>query len=50
VPELDQARKALKSAIRKARHGSEEHQRRAAEILRRAAVEVDGLSEDDVDL
>lgn len=50
VPELDQARKALKSAIRKARHGSEEHQRRAAEILRRAAAEVDGLGEDDVDL
>ncbi|MBO9590540.1 PadR family transcriptional regulator [Devosia sp.] len=50
VPELDQARKALKSAIRKARHGSEEHQRRAAEILRRAAAEVDALGEDDVDL
>lgn len=50
VPELDQARKALKAAIRKARHGSEEHQRRAAEILRRAAAEVDGLGEDDVDL
>jgi DNA-binding PadR family transcriptional regulator len=50
VPELDAARKALKGAIKKARHGSEDHQRRAAEILRRAAAEVDGLSEDDVDL
>lgn len=50
VPELDQARKALKGAIRKARHGTEEHQRRAAEILRRAAAEVDALREDDVDL
>ena len=50
VPELDAARKALKGAIWKARHGSEDHQRRAAEILRRAAAEVDALSEDDVDL
>jgi len=50
VPELDEARKALKGAIKKARHGSEDHQRRAAEILRRAAAEVEGLSEDDVDL
>jgi DNA-binding PadR family transcriptional regulator len=38
VPELDAARKALKGAIKKARHGSEDHQRRAAEILRRAAA------------
>lgn len=50
VPELDAARKALKGAIRKARHGSDDHQRRAAKILRRAAAEVDALSEDDVDL
>jgi len=50
VPELDEARKALKQALKKARHGSEDHQRRAAEILRRAAAEVDGLHEDDVDL
>ncbi|SFV37958.1 Transcriptional regulator PadR-like family protein [Devosia crocina] len=50
APELDEARKALKQAIKKARHGSEEHQRRAAEILRRAAAEVDALGEDDVDL
>ena len=51
VPELDAARKALKSAIKAARRGSEEHQRRAAEILRRAAAEVDALrDDDDVDL
>lgn len=50
VPELDAARKALKGAIRKARHGSEDHQRRAAEILRRAAAAVEALGEDDVDL
>ncbi|MNL88897.1 hypothetical protein D3C87_2189050 [compost metagenome] len=50
VPELDQARKALKAAIRKARHASDDQQRRAAEILRRAATEVDALGEDDVDL
>ena len=50
VPELDAARKALKSAIKAARGGSEEHQRRAAEILRRAAAEVDALRDDDVDL
>ncbi len=50
VPELDEARKALKGAIKKARHGSEDHQRRAAEILRRAAADVEGLAEDDVDL
>lgn len=50
VPELEAARKALKHAIKKARRGSEDQQRRAADILRRAAAEVDGLSEDDVDL
>ena len=49
VPELELARKALKQAIRKARHGNDEQQRRAAEILRRAAAEVDALG-DDVDL
>jgi DNA-binding PadR family transcriptional regulator len=50
VPELDTARKALKAAIRKTRQGSEDQQRRAAAILRRAAAEVDALGEDDVDL
>lgn len=50
TPELDAARKALKAALKKARHGSDQHQARAAEILRRAAAEVEALGEDDVDL
>src|SRR5690606_23622223 len=50
IPELDAARKALKAALKKARHGSDEQQARAAEILRRAAAELDGLAEDDIDL
>lgn len=50
APELDAARKALKAALKKARHGSPDHQARAAEILRRAAAEVDALTDDDVDL
>jgi len=50
TPELERARKALKQAIRKARRGDEAQQRRAADILRRAAAEVDALGEDDVDL
>lgn len=50
VPELEAARKALKQAIKKARRGSEDQQRRAADILRRAAAEVDGLGDDEVDI
>jgi DNA-binding PadR family transcriptional regulator len=50
IPELDAARKALKAALKKARHGSHEQQARAAEILRRAAAELDRLAEDDIDL
>ncbi len=50
VPELEAARKALKQALKKARKGSEEQQRRAADILRRAAAEVDGLGDDEVDI
>ena len=50
APELEAARKALKQAIKKARHGSEEQQRRAAEILRRAAAEVVALGDEEVDL
>jgi len=50
TPELEAARKALKQAIKKARRGSAEQQRRAADILRRAAAEVDGLGDDEVDL
>ncbi len=50
IPELEAARKALKQALKKARRGSEDQQRRAADILRRAAAEVDGLGDDEVDL
>lgn len=50
TPELEAARKALKQALKKARKGSEEQQRRAADILRRAAAEVDGLGDDEVDI
>ncbi|HEY8576794.1 MAG TPA: PadR family transcriptional regulator [Devosia sp.] len=50
VPELNEARRALKAAIKKARHGSEEQQRHAADILHRAAAEIEALGEDDVDI
>ena len=50
VPELEAARKTLKDAIKKARRGSDEQQRQAAEILRRAAAEVVALGDDDIDL
>src|SRR5690606_39775198 len=50
APELEAARKALKQAIKRARNGSEEQQQRAAEILRRAAAEVDHLGDDEVDI
>jgi DNA-binding PadR family transcriptional regulator len=50
VPELNDARRALKDAIKKARHASEDQQRHAAEILKRAAAEIEALGEDDVDI
>ncbi|WP_254082029.1 PadR family transcriptional regulator [Devosia sp. WQ 349K1] len=51
VPELDAARKAVKQAIKKARTGSDDVQLRAAEILRRAAADIEALGQDDdVDL
>ncbi|WIY53072.1 helix-turn-helix transcriptional regulator [Devosia sp. YIM 151766] len=50
VPELEAARKALKEALKRARKGSDEQQRRAADILRRAAAEVSGLGDDEVDI
>ena len=50
-PATAEAYKAeLKQAIKKARRGSEDQQRRAADILRRAAAEVDGLGDDEVDI
>ncbi len=51
VPELNDARRELKAAIKKARKASEEQQRHAAQILRKAAAEIAALGEDDdVDL
>lgn len=50
VPELNDARRTIKAAIKKARRSSEEQQRQAAGILRRAAAEIEALGEDDVDI
>lgn len=50
VPELNDARRALKDAIKSARRASEDQQRQAAEILKRAAAEISALGEDDVDI
>jgi len=50
TPELEAARKALKQALKKARRGSADQQRRAADILHRAAAEVNGLGDDEVDI
>jgi DNA-binding PadR family transcriptional regulator len=51
VPELNDARRALKAAIKTARKASPDQQRRAAEILRKAARDIEALGEDDeVDL
>lgn len=51
VPELNDARRDLKSAIKRARKASEDHQRQAAAILRKAAADIAALGDDeDVDL
>ncbi len=51
VPELNDARRELKAAIKKARKSSEDQQRHAAEILRKAAADIAALGDDDdVDL
>jgi DNA-binding PadR family transcriptional regulator len=51
VPELNDARRELKAAIKKARKASEDQQRHAAEILRKAAADIAALGDDDdVDL
>jgi len=50
VPELNEARKALKSALRKARHAGEGAQREAAAILREAAGRLDALGDDEIDI
>ena len=50
VPELNDARRQLKDAIKKARHSTEDQQRHAAEILKRAAAEIEALGDDEVDI
>src|SRR5690606_9459313 len=50
VPELNDARRDLKAAIKKARRGSEDQQHAAAGILKRAAAEIEALGDDDVDI
>ena len=50
VPELNDARRELKEAIKKAKRGTEDQQRHAAEILKRAAAEIDGIGDDEVDI
>ena len=50
VPELNDARRDLKAALLKARKSNEDQQRRAAEILRKAAADIEALGDDDVDI
>jgi DNA-binding PadR family transcriptional regulator len=50
VPELNEARRTLKEALKKARRGSEEQQREAADILLHAAAQLEALGDDDVDI
>lgn len=50
VPELNDARRDLKAAIKKARRGTEDQQRHAADILKRAAAEIEALGDDEVDI
>ena len=54
LPEVNDARRDLKAAIKTASGKSDDVQRRLAEILRKAAVEINGLNDtprdDDVDI
>jgi len=50
VPELNEARRSLKEALKKARKGSEQQQREAADILRHASAQLEALGEDDIDI
>ena len=50
IPELNDARRELKAALKKVRKGSEDQQRHAADILKRAAAEIEALGDDDVDI
>jgi DNA-binding PadR family transcriptional regulator len=50
VPDVNEARKILKKAIKRAVQRGEAEQRRVADILRRAADEIGRSDEDDIDL
>jgi DNA-binding PadR family transcriptional regulator len=50
VPELNDARRALKTAIKQVRTASQDQQRQAADILRKAAADIEALGEPDVDI
>lgn len=50
VPELNDARRDLKAALLKARKANADMQRQAADILRKAAADIEALSDDDVDI
>ena len=47
LPEVNNARRELKTAINKARRGSEAQQRRLAEIMRKAAADIRGIGDED---
>jgi DNA-binding PadR family transcriptional regulator len=50
VPELNDARRALKEALKKVRRGTPEQQREAADLLTHLVAQLDSLGEDDVDI
>jgi hypothetical protein len=51
IPEMNEARRELKSAIAEAVADGEESQRRVAEILRKAAADIRAITrDDDIDL
>lgn len=50
LPEVNNARRELKAAIKKARKGSEAQQRRLAEIMRKAAADIRGIGDDEADV
>lgn len=50
VPELNEARRTLKAAIKKIRRAGEAQQHAAAETLRRAAAEIEAQLDDEVDI
>lgn len=50
VPELNEARRTLKAALKRIRRAGEAQQQAAAETLRRAAAEIEAQLDDDVDI